>query len=75
MKPRIDNATARLVLLDLYGLSDPPRQRLDADGLERLIERIGFVQLDSINTVARAHHMILFARNETYAPDLLRRLH
>ena len=39
-----------------------------------LIERLGFVQLDSIQTVARAHQMILFARNERYRPELLRRL-
>jgi uncharacterized protein YcaQ len=39
-----------------------------------LIERIGFVQVDSVNVVARAHHMILFARNQTYRPALLQRL-
>ncbi|MEZ5824134.1 MAG: crosslink repair DNA glycosylase YcaQ family protein [Geminicoccaceae bacterium] len=75
MRTRIDNRTARLLLLDLYGLAEPPRRKLDADGLAALIERIGFVQLDSINTVARAHHMILFARNETYRPEQLRLLH
>ncbi|MEK9797271.1 MAG: crosslink repair DNA glycosylase YcaQ family protein, partial [Alphaproteobacteria bacterium] len=31
-----------------------------------MIRALGFVQVDSINTVARAHHMILFARNQTY---------
>ena len=35
---------------------------------------MGFVQIDSIATVERAHHMILFARNETYRPDLLTHL-
>ena len=39
-----------------------------------LIESIGFVQIDSINTVERAHHMILFARNQTYRHKLLTRL-
>lgn len=38
-----------------------------------VIERLGFVQLDSINTLARAHDMILRARRPTYrAPDLRR---
>jgi uncharacterized protein YcaQ len=47
---------------------------LSADGLLALIERLGFVQIDSVSVVARAHHMILFARNQTYRPELLRRL-
>lgn len=34
--------------------------------LLELIEHMGFVQIDSIDTVARAHHMILFSRNQTY---------
>ena len=75
MSQRIDNETARRLLLERYALADPPRRKIDADGLLGLIEKIGFVQLDSINTVARAHHMILFARNETYRPALLEGLH
>ncbi len=40
-----------------------------------LIERLGFVQLDSINTVARAHDLILFARRPRYRPEDLTRLY
>jgi len=36
------------------------------DDLYDLIERMGFVQLDSIITVERAHHLTLFSRNQTY---------
>ncbi len=39
-----------------------------------MIRSLGFVQVDSINTVARAHHMILFARNQTYKPEQLTHL-
>ncbi|MDX5401484.1 MAG: winged helix DNA-binding domain-containing protein, partial [Rhodobacterales bacterium] len=39
-----------------------------------LIDRLGFVQLDSIATVERAHHMILFARRPAYKPADLDRL-
>jgi len=39
-----------------------------------LIQRIGFVQIDSIRTVERAHDMILFARNQTYKPKHLKQL-
>ncbi len=39
-----------------------------------LIDRLGFVQVDSINTVERAHHMILGARMPRYRPKHLARL-
>ena len=47
------------------------RSKLSTDGLLETIRALGFVQVDSINTVARAHHMILFARNQTYRTDQL----
>ncbi|MBE9553166.1 MAG: YcaQ family DNA glycosylase [Proteobacteria bacterium] len=63
----IPNAQARRLFLHLQGLSSPPTRKLTRPGLLSLIEELGFVQVDSINTVERAHHMILFARNQTYA--------
>ena len=74
MAIRIPADQARRLVLSLQGLADPPRRKLSADGLLALIERIGYVQVDSVNVVARAHHMILFARNQTYRPALLQRL-
>lgn len=72
--PLISNRDARRTLLHLQGLCTPPRARLTKDGLRQLIERIGFVQIDSIRTVERAHDMILFARNQTYRPKHLKQL-
>ncbi|NNF79234.1 MAG: winged helix-turn-helix domain-containing protein, partial [Rhizobiales bacterium] len=43
-------------------------------GLLEMIQSLGFVQVDSIQTVERAHHMILFARNQTYRPGHLKQL-
>ena len=74
MAIRIAADQARRLTLALQGLADSPRRKLSADGLLALIERMGFVQVDSVSVVARAHHMILFARNQTYRPELLRRL-
>jgi uncharacterized protein YcaQ len=74
MAIRIAADQARRLALVLQGLAEPPRRRLSADGLLDLIERLGFVQVDSVSVVARAHHMILLARNQTYRPELLRRL-
>jgi hypothetical protein len=73
MTLKISAEQARRLVLSLQGLADPPRRRLTTDGVVDLIERLGFLQVDSISTVERAHHMILFARNQTYRPDLLRR--
>jgi uncharacterized protein YcaQ len=62
-------------VLSLQGLAEPPRRGLATGGLAGLIERLGFVQVDSINTVARAHHLILFARNQTDRPAFRKRRH
>lgn len=72
--PRIDNRRARRLFMRRHALAEPPTGRLTGDGLLALIERLGFVQVDSIRTVERAHHMILFARNQTYRPKALKRL-
>lgn len=42
--------------------------------LEGLIHQLGFVQLDSINVVARAHHLTLRSRMEKYRPEMLTEL-
>jgi hypothetical protein len=70
----ISNARARKLFLQRQGLSASPGTKLDVDGLLDIITALGFVQVDSINTVARAHHMILFARNQTYRPAQLSHL-
>ena len=70
----IDCRTARRLLLSLQGLADRPGRRMGAGGLYDLIERMGFVQLDSIVTVERAHHLTLFSRNRTYRRRDLRHL-
>jgi len=74
IRPVIDNRSARNLFLARHALSENPRKKQSRADLLSLIERIGFVQVDSINTVARAHDMILFARNQTYRPDHLKTL-
>ncbi|MEQ8665017.1 MAG: crosslink repair DNA glycosylase YcaQ family protein [Rhodospirillales bacterium] len=65
---------ARRLVLDLQGLAASPRRRLGRDGLLDLIRRLGFVQVDSIQWVERAHHMILASRWDGYRPKDLTRL-
>ncbi|MGD1923421.1 MAG: winged helix-turn-helix domain-containing protein [Paracoccaceae bacterium] len=70
---RIDNATARRIFLTRHGLGrwDLPSGNA---GLLELIHRLGFVQVDSIATVERAHHMILWSRRRSYRPSQLKTL-
>jgi len=68
----IDNATARALFLERHGLSKPRSREGRGRALETLITRLGFVQVDSVNTLARAHDMILFSRCSDYRPASLR---
>ncbi len=70
--PRLDNATVRRLFLDRHALAEAPTGPAAGADLLALIRRLGFVQLDSINTVERAHHMILWARRQTYRPQNLK---
>ena len=62
----LEARTARRLLLHLQGLGESPGGKLGRQGLLSLIQRMGFVQLDSISTVERAHHLTLHSRNRTY---------
>ena len=64
--PRLTNTHARRVFLDHHALCDITSGPCQPDTLLTLIRRLGFVQVDSINTVGRAHDMILRARYPAY---------
>lgn len=59
----ISNRQARKLWLDSHLLSRAPTGPLD---LMAIIEGLGFVQLDTIQVVSRAHHHILWSRNQNY---------
>lgn len=71
MALRISNRQARWLWLQSQGLSDAPTGPLD---LPATIRRLGFVQLDTIQNVTRAHHHILWSRNQNYREPMLDRL-
>lgn len=72
---QIDNRAARRLFLDRHALAEHPTGPSKGADLGALIHRLGFVQLDSINTVARAHDMILFSRRPSYRPKHLKQLY
>jgi uncharacterized protein len=70
----LPNPAARRLFLHRHALTEPPTGPATGADLARLIDRIGFVQVDSINTVERAHHMILWSRRQSYRPAALKQL-
>lgn len=73
--PRLGNAAARAHFLARHALAEAPTGPATGADLLDLITRLGFVQLDSVNTLARAHDLILFARRPRYRPEDLHRLY
>ncbi len=67
-------AAARRLLLGAQGLFDEPGRRATTATVQALIERMGFVQVDTINVLARAHDLTLFSRLDGYRPEQLRKL-
>jgi len=65
---RISNRDARRLWLDAQLLSAAPTGPLD---LADMIRRLGFVQLDTIRVVARAHDHILWSRNQNFREKML----
>lgn len=71
----LTNKDAKALFLDTHGLTRPRRGKLSEEDLASIIHDIGFVQLDTINTVARSHDMILFARAQNFERQTLGALH
>ena len=71
----LTNAEARNLFLARHALSEAPTGEATGAALLNMIQRLGFVQLDSINTVARAHDLILFSRRARYRPKALKTLY
>ena len=71
---RLGNGDARNLLLERYGLLTSPRRTPTRAELLQIITDLGFVQIDSIRTIERAHHMILSTRADGYRQQDLWRL-
>ncbi|WP_373636790.1 winged helix-turn-helix domain-containing protein [Yoonia sp. BS5-3] len=72
--PVLSNAQARHVFLARHSLADRPSGPGKGADLKAVIDHLGFVQLDSVNTFARAHDLILWSRREQYRPKALQHL-
>lgn len=72
MSRAIANKRARRLALHYAGLTPNPTRPFGQKNVIRTVEQLGFIQIDTISAVARAHHHILFARAHNYHPDHLR---
>lgn len=66
---------ARLLFLHGQRLLDDCDAPCGPAAVRRLVSELGFVQLDSINVVERAHHLTLFARRRGYKREHLDQLY
>lgn len=72
--PLLPSIAARRLFLGAQGLLDDPGRRATPASLQVLIARLGFVQIDTINVVARAHDLTLVSRLDGYRPEQLKKL-
>jgi len=63
---------ARRIALAAQGLgTPPPAKAAGARAIAATVERLGAVQIDSVNVLVRSHYLPLFARLGPYRRDLL----
>jgi uncharacterized protein YcaQ len=73
--PKLSVASARRIALAAQGFGRPrPARPPSVNQIAALVERLGLLQLDSVNVFTRAHYMPVFSRLGPYDPARLDRI-
>ena len=71
---QLTRAQARRIALAAQGLDRPrPETAVTMRQVQRVIDRLGLIQIDSVNVLARAHLMPFFSRLGSYDTGLIER--
>ena len=69
---RLSARAARRIAIAAQGLAGPPRPgEPNARRLLRMVDRLGVVQIDSVNVLVRSHYLPAFSRLGDYRRELL----
>ena len=71
MKDTLTAGEARRIALAAQGFGARPDGPIGKRQLTRLVERLGVVQIDSVNVVSRTHYLPAFSRLGAYPRELL----
>ena len=74
MGDSIDQKTARRLILDGQGILKPDQLGRGINAVQKTIEQLSYVQIDTISVVNRAHHHVLKNRVSNYQEQDLHRL-
>ncbi|WP_189445915.1 winged helix-turn-helix domain-containing protein [Salinicola rhizosphaerae] len=67
----LSQAQARRLALKAQGFTSPHPQSINRGHLRRLLDRLGVLQIDSVNALTRSHYLPTFARLGAYPWRLL----